>query len=290
MENAKKTLLLEMTGSIVYLSYKFSRRNNQYLLLFLCLTALFSTSAYMTGCTRKKPTAGFSSATTPRPVPFLLDKIQAGIPQQVHSLTAKADVYIAGEGGAVNATASIIWLRDSAVWINIKKLGLEMARALITRDSIFTLNRLEKTYSAGDLVTLQNQYHLPAGFPLIQLFIAGKPWFFSDIALQSGIRDSLHWLHGQNAEYSADYLVEENQWLVRQQQFGQKAGSRGVVLAFERFEEVAGLKNFPLRRTLTAASPETGKVEVEMDLRDIEINGPANYRFEVPAHYQKIDR
>ena len=43
------------------------------------------------------------------------------------------------DGSTVSATANLIWLRDSVVWINVKKFGIEGARALLTPDASMSL-------------------------------------------------------------------------------------------------------------------------------------------------------
>jgi hypothetical protein len=280
---------LEIIQYNVHLFYSLLGKSRLFLSALTLFICFLSMSAHTESCARKKASGRVQKAAAGRSAAYILKKIQTGLPAGVQSLNAKADLYVAGQGGSINASASIIWLRDSVVWINVRKFGLEAARALITRDSVFTLNRLEKTYTANDLRVLQQQYHLPEGFDLIQLFVAGRPWFFPDIALEADIQDSLHWLHGQNAGYTADYHVEEGTWQVRKQHFGQRGAERAVMMDFSDFQEAPLLAIFPVARRLTATSPETGKVEVDIRLRDMEWNKATGYRFEIPAHYRRVE-
>jgi hypothetical protein len=51
--------------------------------------------------------------------------------------------------------------------------------------------------------------------------------------------------------------------------------------------ELAGW--FPYLRTLEASSPETGEMRLSIELNEVEFNVPKSIRFEIPAHYEKVD-
>lgn len=255
----------------------------------MTLILLIGMSAHSGGCRRKKEEEPSKTATSLRTPDFLLKSLQSGKMEKAHSLTAKTSISASGDGGSISATANIIWLKDSVLWINVKKFGIEAARALITRDSIFVLNRLERTYTATDLSSLQRQYSLPGGFDLLQAFLLGYPWFFEDIRLQSDIQDSLHRLHGENQEYGVEYFVEEGSFKLRREGFSQKMASRQVSFLFDDLRVVPELFRFPFKRSLTAVSPETGRVQVDMEVETATFNSdpaPA-YKFEVPSHYKR---
>jgi hypothetical protein len=242
-------------------------------------------SAHSDGCGRAGRSKQAGTAVKVRTPEYLLKKMAARDVSQLRAMTARADLSASGDGGQINASANIIWLKDSVVWVNVKKFGLEAARALITPDSVFVLNRLEKTCSISDLKSLQDKYSLPGDFALIQGFITGSPWFFRDIALQSDIQDSLHHLYGQNALYSAAYFIEEGSYSLRRSHFAQLQGAREVLFGFDGFKDMPETAQFPLLRTLLATSPETGKIAVEITLKEVAFNTAPKYKFEIPGHY-----
>jgi hypothetical protein len=249
-------------------------------------------SAYSEGCRSKKiTTTAAKPATSAKSPEFLLKTLQSGKSVKVASLTAKTAILASGDRGNISATANIIWLKDSVLWINVKKFGIEAARALITRDSVFVLNRLEKTYSAAGLNALQQQYSLPGGFALLQDFLLGNAWFFPDIRLTSGIQDSLHHLYGENRDYGAEYFIEEGSYRLRRENFLQRMDNRQVLFSFQDFRTMPEYPWFAFRRSLMADSPETGKVQVDMEFENVTFNSdPAPvYKFEIPAHYRRVE-
>lgn len=267
----------------------FERARFPFPLLILAFLFLVTVSARQTGCRRRMSADAITPAISVQPSAFLLKKLQQNALGNIRSLNAKAKIYAENADVSVEASANLVWLRDSALWINIKKLGIEAARALITRDSVIVLNRLDNTYTAREIGALQRQYSLPEGFPLLQNLLLAAAWVAPDMVLQSDIKDELHRLSGSNNRYAADYRIEEGSFTLRQETFVQQLDSRILTLQFDGFKKLPGVGSFPYLRRLEAFSPETGNLRLEIELTDVEVNVPKTFRFEIPAHYLRVE-
>lgn len=246
-------------------------------------------SAQQSSCKRKLPQEQIIPATTARSEPFLKEQLHRKIFEDWESLSARAKIYTESSVLTTEAYANLIWIRDSALWLNVKKLGIEAVRALVTRDSIFVINRLDKTYQAQAIESLQREYSLPDGFPFLQQFLLSKAWLAEDIDLRADIQDSLHRLSGSNSRFAVDYRIEEGSFVLRRETFVQQRDSRILSLLFGGFDRLQGAGIFPYIRRIEAFSPETGSVSLDLEFTDIEINVPKSYRFEVPDHYTRIE-
>lgn len=282
----KKFLDLEaLKSSNVHFSPALNRIRAGRLLVFASL--LFCLAAKESGCRKKDAPA--APATEKRSAIFLLDKLRKRDVSGINTLSARAEIFAEGEGQAIAANANIIWIRDSVLWLNVKKLGIEAARALVTKDSVYLINRLDKTYSVKGLASLQRQYNLPEGFPLLQDMVLASAWFFPDISLESDIKDDLHRLSGSNGQSGADYRLEEGSYFLRSESFVQQRDARVVTLGFDGYQRLPGVGVFPYLRSIEAYSPETGALRLQLELSDVEVNIPKNYRFEIPDHYERIE-
>lgn len=258
--------------------------------LLLSALFLFFISAQQTGCRKKNISDDeVVPATTTRSSDFLVKQLRKKNLDEMHSLTARAKVFAEGDGMAIEANANFVWIRDSALWVNVKKLGIEAVRALVTRDSVFIINRLENTYTAKDLGSLQRQYSLPEGFPLLQQLMLASAWLTPDMLLQSDIKDSLHRLIGANNQYSIDYRIEEGSYHLRSETFVQQRDARILTLKFDQFKKLPGAGVFPYLRRIEAFSPDNGAVNLEIEFTDVEFNTPATFRFDIPAHYRRAE-
>ena len=201
-------------------------------------------SAKGTGCKHHPDNAVAKPATEVRSVSFLTKKLQAKDVSGVKRLNAKARIFVEGDGQSIEASANLIWVRDSALWVNVRKFGLEAVRALITPDSVFILNRLNKTYTARGLESLQREYNLPAGFDLLQAVILAKAWIIPDVVLKSDIQDGLHRLSGSDVQYGVDYRVEEGSFLLRHETFSQAKDARSITLDFDQYKNLPVADSF----------------------------------------------
>jgi hypothetical protein len=74
----------------------------------------------------------------------------------------------------LNAIVNIRMKKDSLIWLSISKIGVEGARSLITKDSIYVLDKLKNEYSVYDFQTLSEKFNFNITFDFIQAAILGN--------------------------------------------------------------------------------------------------------------------
>ena len=97
--------------------------------------------------------------------------------QQLHYTTfsgrAKSSVTVNGKD-RYDATANVRIVRDEAIWISVTALmGIEVARILITPDSIKLINRLQGEYINKPFAYLRNYTGSGMDFPGLQRLLTG---------------------------------------------------------------------------------------------------------------------
>lgn len=99
--------------------------------------------------------------------------VQPQQPQSFEWLTANMAIQAEGNGMAYNDLSGQIRMRkDSLIWLNVTAtMGVEVLRAKISNDSIWILNRMEKTYLAEPLDTVSAQLGMPLSLPLVQTLL-----------------------------------------------------------------------------------------------------------------------
>ena len=99
--------------------------------------------------------------------------VQPPQPQTFEWLTANMDIQAEGNGMSYDDLSGQLRMRkDSLVWFNVAAtMGVEVLRAKISNDSIWVLNRLEKTYLAEPLDTVSAQLGMPLSLPLVQTLL-----------------------------------------------------------------------------------------------------------------------
>jgi hypothetical protein len=90
-------------------------------------------------------------------------------------LTAKSKLSFKSKTQDIsNASLSIRVRKDSLIWISISKIGIEAVRALITRDSVTLMDRLERQYAVYDFPSLSRQFNFEMNYDLLQALIVGN--------------------------------------------------------------------------------------------------------------------
>lgn len=90
-------------------------------------------------------------------------------------LTAKSKLSFKSKTQDIsNASLNIRVRKDSLIWVSISKVGFEAVRALITRDSVMIMDKLEQQYVVYDFPTLSRQFNFEMNYDLLQALIVGN--------------------------------------------------------------------------------------------------------------------
>jgi len=139
---------------------------------------LFFGLIFLTACSTKKFVQDDQSAPIKlkkRSSKYLLKKLDAK-DLDVEWLSAKANINFKDEQQRIKFNANIRMRKDSIIWMNIKKLSVEAFRVLITQDSIFIIDRLEKKYYTHGLDFVEEKFNFPGQFQALQTAILGNPY------------------------------------------------------------------------------------------------------------------
>lgn len=96
--------------------------------------------------------------------------VQPTPPQTFEWLTTNLSIQAEGNGMASDDLSGQLRMRhDSLIWLSVTAtMGVEVLRAKVSNDSIWILNRLEKTYLAEPLDSLAIQFGMPLSIPWVE--------------------------------------------------------------------------------------------------------------------------
>ena len=90
-------------------------------------------------------------------------------------LVGKARVKYKDDEQGLSFTMQLRMIRDEAIWISGTFLGFEVARVLITKDSLKAINKYEKTYTLKSMHDLREEFDVDQlDFSLIQDLFLGN--------------------------------------------------------------------------------------------------------------------
>jgi hypothetical protein len=89
-------------------------------------------------------------------------------------MEGKCQLQMETEGSNLSGQGIIRVRRDSAIWVSLRKLGFEVGRALILKDSFFYLDRLNNVFEAHPISFIKEKYQLPGDFLHLQALLLGN--------------------------------------------------------------------------------------------------------------------
>lgn len=243
---------------------------NQIVLLFL---ALFLITACKTVKTSDGTTLRVRSAN------FLVKKLE----QQkldVEWMTAKVKLKLSENGRVTRASADLRMRKDSVIWMSVKKFGIEGARVLITTDSVYLINRLERQYLVQDFSFIESEFNLPASFETLQDFILGNVFFMTQENIKADISDDAYHLTANDATpFVNEYWQDPTDFNLEKMYFNDLRYQRELTIEQSNYLPVDEIVAFSHRRAVEMQSQQTGNVLVALDLSKVKFNQPANMPF-----------
>ena len=147
-------------------SKNFSSSHLIYLFVFLTLFACKAAER-----TVKTTTKGKSAQ-------FLLDQLEQN-ELNYDWLSAKLSTTAEINDQKYSVTTKLRIRRDSAIWMSVSPaLGIELARVIITKDSLKFLNRLNSTYFTGSFNYLNRLIQTGINFEMLQSLLTGNSFSF----------------------------------------------------------------------------------------------------------------
>ncbi len=246
-------------------------------------------------------------ATIPAPVPVPVVPAAPAAPTvdvqnfDYQYLQIKGKVQYEDNEDKQEAQISIRMKRDSIIWASVSKVGFEGVRAVITRDTVVLLDRLHKSYFAGNFKSLKRRYKVPVTFDQLQAALVGN-YLPGD-----GVRDAsttpdapvqtLH--HDQEKLAVEQFINREKKRLVKLSVIDQRTGSALTAdyADFKPLRADSTLREFPYALLLTVLRSATPNPAAEVQPKTLLISlnhkavtmpeGKLEFPLAIPADYER---
>jgi hypothetical protein len=198
---------------------------------------------------------------------------------------AKGAATISFENSSLTANADFRIKKDSAMLIVLRMMGLELGRALITRDSFFMVNRMEGNYMAEPIESIAKLYKVPFTFAELQQIIAGNHLTDGMKAQQLTERDGKTMLEASGERWNAAFIFKGE--TVESAQYTLNTGE-SVTAVFDDYIRVEKKKQSPLNRKYYYPAKAHFEYALELQLDQIELDKQKSMKFEIPSKYTRI--
>ncbi|MFZ4464280.1 MAG: DUF4292 domain-containing protein [Bacteroidales bacterium] len=191
---------------------------------------------------------------------------------------------------------------DSVLWISLSPaLGIEVARLMITSDSIKFINRLDKNYFTGDFDFISNKFQTTVDFDILQAIILGNDMHsYENESFRAGIDRMEYKLQSTNRHKNRKFhkqkdnpkILVQNIWLnpdnfkitrINLKEFGED--NKRLQADYSSFKAIDS-QLFP--STLIIEIQSEKKLTVEINFTRLELNSAQVFPFKIPDNYVKM--
>lgn len=207
-------------------------------------------------------------------------------------ISTRIKAEIGSEEDLQKATVFLVCKKDSLIYINISKFGIEGARAVITKDSVKYMNRLEMTYYVGDYSIFYKMFGVHLNFDILQSLIIAIDFKNFDNSLNIAEQDNI-------IEFSSAYRKhrKENIFLSQRILFSKTLSKivkneiedvqsmQKMIVQYVDFQEIDG-QSFPLNWNILVPGANLKAVFTNESFR-VNVPGPTSIR--IPDRYKPIN-
>ncbi len=267
-------------------------------ILVILVTIFFSIAFSNCRSTRKINTTGINKDTTGI-VPITSNADSATnaertlktlsdnrINYQTFSAKIKVD-YTDAKGKQPDVNAFVRMQKDSLIWVslNFSFLNVEALRVLMTTDSIFILNKVERTVELRPITYLEQVAKIPFNLSTLQDMLVGNPIFTGQKVLSYSQAGDKVLLMTLGDVFKNLLTISSSSNLIERSTLDDVniASTRTADLWYSGYEIKDG-RHFSTQRQITVT--EKTQVDIKLDYKQYDFNTALSFPFNIPANYR----
>lgn len=219
------------------------------------------------------------------------------------SFKAKFSIRYTKGSDKSNFKGNIRMKKDSVIWVSIAPVfGIEMARIMITPDSVKVIDRHNKSYLKADYNYVNRYLDSAMGFKMLQSFLIGNDFSsYEDAEWQVKIDDGLYRLSSVNRRKEVKHISKgelsviplQKTWLdpdnfkIKKVMVKEVASShsRELVALYNDFYQISQ-QLFPLHVEYNLEAKKN--IKVILDYSRVSLDENLKYPFNISSKYKKV--
>ena len=196
--------------------------------------------------------------------------------------------YEDNKGKQPDVNAFVRMQKDSLIWISINAtfLNIEAFRVLVSKDSLWILNKLDKTVEYHSLDYLEQIAKIPLDLKTLQDIIIGNPIYVGNKVVAYKRTENRVLISTVGEEFkNLLTLSSTNNYLVERSKLDDinVAANRTGDLTYYEYENKSGMF-FSTFREITVA--EKTKVDITLNFKQYDFNNDLSFPFVIPKNYK----
>ncbi len=239
-------------------------------------------------CKAGKRTTNEHIKITKRSKTYVLKALQS---HQIETpiFNAKAKIKYDDGEQKIAFTSNLRMVRDSFIWFNGSILGFEGARILIRPDSIFVINRLERSYVAERYGDFDKKFKIPVTFNQLQDLLLGNALLTDQQPSAIKLAEERYHISQKTKHFSTTHEIDaRNFWPVLIQAKDSQSGySVDVEMRKQKPLEESGI--FSYFRHYIVKNDNVQFANIQINFIEIDISQKKKAPFKIPDRFTRVD-
>lgn len=214
---------------------------------------------------------------------------QDSMANNFQTLSITANVKYEGKGSSYPLTAEIKLKKDEMLGVNVRFMGIIMAKALITPQGVKYYEKANSTYFDGDFETLSRWMGTDLDFSMIQNLILGKSvihLYAKDYNFETNETQAL--LTSKNESIKTAFNFGISDLLLVMQSVQQPQQNKAFVVNYQERVVVENSSVLIPRKISIIATQKNDKHTVDLQHQNIKFNEEITFPYNVPNGYERI--
>ena len=204
------------------------------------------------------------------------------------TLNIRANAKYEDEKQSHSMNADIRIKKAEIIWINIKFLGIPMAKAMITPTKVSYYEKINNTYFEGDFSMLSNWLGTDLDFNKVQNLFLGKA--IDDLTKDrwiSEVVDKMFKLSSPtDVDVSQEFYFEGANYLLKKETIKQVSQNRNLEIRYPSYKEE---KEMFLPNEINIKAEQKSKVTIDIEYKHTTFNEDLSYPYSVPSGYTAVE-
>lgn len=207
---------------------------------------------------------------------------------QIMNFSGKAKVKYDDGDQRISFATQLRIKKSKYIWINASFLSYEVARILIRPDSIFAINRLEKSFIAESYTKFNRSYEIPATFTQLEAMLLGNTVIDLQLPHVFGVSERNYQLQQQIREIEVEESIDPINY--RTNTVGVRDDRSGYQISanYDDFRNGLDSKDFSYFRQYIIKKDNAQVANIQIQFSNVEAV-EKKAPFEIPAHYERAD-
>ncbi len=215
---------------------------------------------------------------------FLVKKL-AENQKSFKTFKAKARMSVKFEGTSNTVTSTLKMRKDSLIWMSVSPaLGIEVARVMLSMDSIKLIDRFHGQYMLADYSFLNKKYNVPADFLLAQSVLLGSVYKINNKNVHASIEGQHYRLTSDTEDQLIDIWINPVSYSIHKISILDKNLQLQFTTVYDDYRMV---DEFLFPHLMNLSVDKMGEMSTQIKYSNVKFDEPLSFPFTIPSKYQR---